>query len=166
MDRNFGRQTTTADDRSQMQIFASHFETCGLKSRQTGHGFIPGCNVFEIRVNHVRQAMQTMHGGVPELLLVEDTTQHTQREFYTYTKTKLPSGDIVDKPSNPRIHDCMAAVEYGLAFIKPLYNQGMAYVERVPDPLDTMPAWMSEFLMEDQRQKRARSVHLGPGVAA
>jgi len=168
MDRNMGRQTRVGDDQTVFDAYSKEFKSAGLVSRQTLSGFIPGCNVPPTRYRAVRDAMALTPTGMPQLVLIQNTTSETQREFNTYRKKQIMiSGELslLDEPANPRIHDCMAALEYGVTHITMLFATGHAYVPASAYQSQGSPAYRAAMkLRKKMEQSERQAVHLGPGA--
>lgn len=168
MDRNMGRQTRIGDDQTVFDAYAKEFKAAGLASRQTLSGFAPGCNVPPTRYRAVRDALSITPAGIPQLLLVRETTPETQREFNTYRKKQLLiAGELtlMDEPANPRIHDCMSALEYGITHIAMLFTTGQAYVPSTIYQGFGSGAYKAAMALRKKMEKNERqSVHLGPGA--
>jgi len=169
MDQNAGRQTWAGQDLSVFEHYTKAFRTKGLISRQTKSGFIPGCNKPQERYRAVRELLRINDDGYATLMLVEDKTPFTQREFQTYRKKQQNIGGeevILDEPLNPRKHDCMAAMEYLVAHVQPLFELGTAYVESNYGSSGGSPAYRAAMKMLKREKDRTEYVHLGPGAAA
>ena len=168
MDWRIGRQTNTGRDEPVFDHYAEKFALQGLQSRTTQSYFVPGCDQPPVRQRAVREMMTAQDTGIPMLLLVENTTPATQREFGTYRKKRIDQHGvevILDEPANPRIHDCMASIEYGAAFLLPLLKSGRAYQEASQYPTAGSPAYRraQEILKRSSQQQSGEYVHLGPG---
>ncbi len=175
MDQQAGRQHTIGSDgRSVFELYAEAFRAHRIVSRATGSGFSPGCNKPQLRYAMVRQQME-IGDQLPGLVLVDDRTRETQREFHTYTKkTNEVKGEldelakIVDEPANPRKHDMMASLEYLVSYLNPLFRSGQAYVPPSESVGGGSAAYRAaQALLAKQRSKDGGDyVHLGPGAAA
>lgn len=171
MDRQIGRQTNAARDDTVFEAYAEAFEEAGLHSRLTHSGFIPGCSEPATRYRCVREMLTVQENGLPMALFLFSHTATTQKEFGTYRRKKVTTNGIVtvlDQPANPRVHDAMASLEYGLTYLLPLVKSGTAY-----HPSGLAPAGQSQSLyarfkamMERYKQETQEYVHLGPGSAA
>lgn len=168
MDQAIGRQTNTGRDEQVFDVYANAFRAQGLVSRQTLHSFIPGCIVPPVRYRAVRDALAENETGIPSLLFVEHTTWETRKEIANYRKSTQDVGgeqQILDQPANPRIFDCMAALEYGIAHILPLLNRGEAYQH----PYTTsgrggrLVQFVQDMLKQQQAAEQRDYVHFGPG---
>ena len=174
MDQNMGRQTSTGRDDTVFQHYEAAFRRVGLSSRMTLSGFLPGCNEPQTCYRTVRRMLSTQGNGLPMVLFVEDKIQNTKREFQTYRKKQESTKDgttILDQPQNPRKHDAMASVQYGLTMLAQLIDtQGTAYVE--PSAYEKQKSPILKRL-DEMRTKQQTSetggdsyVHLGPGAVA
>lgn len=168
MDQAIGRQTNTGRDEQVFEVYANAFRARGLESRQTLNSFIPGCMVPPTRYRAVRDALVETETGIPSLLFIEHTTWETRKEISNYRKSSQDVGGetlILDQPANPRIFDCMAALEYGIAHILPLLFRGEAY--QYPHTTSGRGSHVVRFVQDMLRQQEAAEqggfVHLGPG---
>jgi hypothetical protein len=170
MDKNAGRQTNAGRDDTVTEHYSKAFAAAGLTSRQTKSSFIPGCNDTSARRRMVRSLLADGPDGWPQLFVVDQTTPFTQREFVTYRKKQLNIGGeetILDEPSNPRKHDCMAALEYLVAHVFPLFEAGTAYAEPTPSSAGGSAAFRrAQKIKAKQEDSDGNYVHLGPGAAA
>lgn len=174
MDQQIGRQTNTGRDETVFQHFEEAFRKAGLSSRMSLSGFLPGCNEPQTRYRTVRRMLTTQSNGMPMVLFVEDKIPSTKREFNSYRKKQESTKDgttILDQPQNPRKHDCMASIEYGLTLIAQLMDvQGTAYIE--PSAYEKQKSPILKRLDEIKNKDRDRDtggesyVHLGPGTLA
>jgi len=133
MDMRAGRQTHAGRDSNTLMFFAEAFRTAGLMSRQSGYSFLPGCDVPSTRYRAVRDLMEIQPRiGVPSLMIVEGKCPETKKEFTKYRKKREARGtdadSVLDEPANPRLYDCMAAMEYAASHLQRLFMQGKAYV--------------------------------------
>jgi hypothetical protein len=100
-------------------------------------------------------------------MLAKPTTYETQREFNTYRKKQIMiAGELslLDEPANPRIHDCMSALEYGVTHISLLFSTGSAYVSPTAYGTGGSHAYKAAMKMRKQSEQANRqSVHFGPG---
>lgn len=170
IDQNAGRQTHAGRDDSTAETYDKAFLAKGLKSRQTSSGFAYGCNVPSKRFRIVRDFLALREDGTSTLLLVENRLPETVREFRTYRKKQKETNgvvEILDEPMNPRVHDCMAALEYLAAYLEPLFEQGLAYLPREQYRPGGSPAYFAaQRMLESEKQKNEEYVHLGPGSSA
>lgn len=170
MDRRFGRQTVggRAQGEDTFSVYEEAFEEQGLTSRTTHSGFIPGVDVISTRVSAVRRSLMTQEkSGLPMLLLCENTTWETQREFERYRKkTEYTDGQLLiyDTPANPRVFDCMNSLEYGMAYLMPLILSGEAYQD--PSVYRGKVSKVMQKALEilkKQKDQDSDFVHFGPG---
>ena len=175
MDKAVGRQTRVGMDDTVFAAYAKEFERQGIMSRQTGPGFIPGCNVPATCFRAVRDLMGSADRGRPTIYFVRDMCPETIREFTTYRKKRIEvAGEVtmLDEPKNPRKHDCMAALQYFAAFISPLFAHNRAYVTPTPSGFGGSPAYRYSQKILKKESQRADSlnfvgyVHMGPGEYA
>ncbi len=169
IDKNQGRQHTVGSDgRAVVQVYADAFSRFGIISRRTRSGFEYGTNDTAYRRNVVREMLSAVDGGVPMLLFCDQATYETQREFNRYVKKILKVNgvdEVIDEPSNPRTCDCMQALEYLCAHVKPEIETGDVYRHDSAHEA-TLPPWVQKFLDETDPNKHKRgSIHLGPGLA-
>ena len=171
MDRRMGRQTRVGTEGSTVyQAYADEFRKAGCVSRLTKSYFVPGCDKPQDRWEAVRRLLAG-DDGQPRLYVVADKTLFTQKEFRSYRKKqKFEDGQtmVVDEPSRPRAHDCMAAIEYLCAYLQDMFTAGMAYV-----PSQVYVGRGSQAYQFAQRIKTGKAfqpkqdyVHLGAGSAA
>jgi hypothetical protein len=169
MDLNKGRQTNAGEGRTTFQVYADAFRDAGVRSITTGHDFLPGLNVPAVRSTVVRRMMNKIVEGSAQILLCDQHTPATQGEFFRYTKKVLRLNGVetvLDEPQNPRKHDCMAALEYGVSYLDDLLDKGLAFVVPQQDSLAALPAWIRRVLEEQQKHAGQQPIHLGPGLAA
>jgi hypothetical protein len=134
MDQMAGRQTHAGREETTFAVYSEAFTEAGLSSRLSMSSFIPGCNVRAQRFRAVRDLLEPQfETGIPSLMLVEETCPETRKEFNAYRKKTEARGEgvdsVLDEPANPRLFDCMAAVEYFAAYIHPMFMMGQAYVD-------------------------------------
>lgn len=170
MDQQIGRQTNTGRDDTVFDKYAEAFQKHGLTSRQSLNNFIPGCNVPPTRYRAVRDLLVTTETGLPRLLFIENTTYQTQREFHRYRKKSEDKDGyrhIYDQPANPRVHDCMAALEYGCTFILQQFQMGVAYQDPSVYGGRMSPARKrAQEILKKEAENSPEYVHLGPGEFA
>ncbi len=171
IDRNQGRQHTVGSDgRAVTQVYADAFDRFGITSTRTRSGFEFGTNATSFRRNIVREMLATIENGLPMLLFCEQNTIETQKEFNKYMKKVIRVNgveDIVDEPANPRVCDCMQALEYLCAYVKPEIETGDIYRSNAKEEKAEMPGWLKKLLEEtDPNRFRKGSIHLGPGMVA
>jgi hypothetical protein len=171
MDQMIGRQTNAARDNTVFEAYMDAFESCGIRSRQTHSGFIPGCAEPSTRYRCIREMLTPQDNGLPMLMLLEGTTVTTQREFQTYRRKRLATAGVVtilDQPANPRVHDAMASMEYGATYLLPLMKTRQAY--QVPTGLaetGEQNVYQRIMAIYSRWKKPADEyVHLGPGAVA
>jgi hypothetical protein len=168
MDKCIGLQTRVGSDMNVFEVYGQAFRAAKLLSRVTGHSFIPGDSNTQRRYGIVRDMLGA--NGPPTLLLLEESTLETQREFRTYRKKRILQGGettIVDEPANPRKYDCMSALEYLCSHVKNCVSTGTAYVypEAYQQQGNGVYQYVQRLLNNSQRQADSY-VHLGPGSAA
>lgn len=170
MDRQIGRQTNTGRDDTVFDKYAEAFRKAGLISRQTHHHFIEGCNVPSTRYRAVRDMLVTSDSGIPMLVFIERQTWQTQREFHRYRKKSEDKDGyrhIYDQPANPRVYDCMAALEYGATFLLEQFKLGTAWQNPSVYGGRVSPALRrAREILKKQQEDDPEYVHLGPGDAA
>lgn len=171
IDQNAGKQTHAGRDDSTVDLFSKAFAKARVEARTGKHEFILGCNKPARRFAAVRNFLQTDQFGNAKILFVADATHNTQREFVRYTK-KFEEIDgrmeILDEPANPRIFDCMAALEYLVTYLAERFDAGNAYVKPEsykPEGSPSYRAWI-EFQKKQQATNDRDYTHLGPGAAA
>lgn len=134
MDKRAGRQTHAGREESTSRFYAAAFRDEGLSSRLTHSEFIPGCDVPQTRYRAVRDMLEVQVGvGIPGLMIVEERCPATKKEFLSYKKKRESRGEgmdmVLDEPANPRLFDCMAALEYGVTYLQSAFLSGKAYVD-------------------------------------
>lgn len=169
MDQQAGRQTAIGRDDTAFEAYEKEFRRVKLHARSSGHGFIPGCNVPSQRYRTVRDMLTIQADSqCPGLILIEESCPETRKEFTTYKKKVLEQRDgevILDQPANPRIHDCMAALEYGCTYLYPLMMQGAAYVDpSIGRSTGSRIYQKAVNLLRKFAEEKEDFVHLGPGV--
>lgn len=168
MDQNAGRQTSIGRDDNTFDHYSRAFKAKGLVSRQTGSTFHPGCNKPPERYRAVRTLLAQADDGWPQLILFGPKTWETQREFGSYRKKQQETVGqtmILDEPVNPRVHDCMAAIEYLAEFVERHFRTGTAYVR--PEEFHSAPSAAYRAAQARLKKNSANGyVHLGAGEAA
>jgi hypothetical protein len=163
MDYHMGRQTRVGDGvgHTVMMIYQEAFERLGIRSRQTGSGFLPSNDNVLGRIAEIRDMMHGGSAGNIRLRFAEDRTPHLQKEFGTYRKKRLLD-DIRDEPANAIKHDCMVAMEYLGSYI---YNCQEPYVD--PDSIKPKsPAYRrAQELKKKWKKQEQDYCHVGPGSA-
>lgn len=169
MDLMGARKTGILEGRTTMQAAAAGFARHGLKSRTTGHDFMPGLSKPLIRQRYVRTMLNTIVDGLPLLLFLDQDILETKNEFGSYRKKVQRSmggqETILDEAANPRVHDLMAALEYLVGYVWPLMEAGQAYRECDNEPAAIeLPPFLKAYL--DEHKDKQKTVHLGPGLSA
>lgn len=172
MDAQAGKQTHASTDRSTFVAYSDQFKKVGLRSRSTQHSFIPGLNKPVTRQGMVREMLAPRpDDSLSSVYFVESNCYLTRKEFLTYQKKVVTHNGIetiLDEPANPRVHDCMAALEYLVGYVWELMRNGGAWVD--PDVYNHQgsPAYQyaQKWIRDQQREERKDYVHLGPGAAA
>jgi hypothetical protein len=169
MDLCGSRKTGILEGRTTMQAASAGFQKASLKSRTTGHDFMPGLSKPLIRQGYVRKMLGTLVGGLPLLMFLDQDIAETKNEFRTYRKKVQRSvggiETILDEAQNPRVHDLMAALEYLVGYIWPLLENDRAFI--VPESEEhriELPPFLKAYL--DEREQKPKTVHLGPGLSA
>lgn len=168
MDQNAGRQTHAGRGETTSQLYEEAFATVGIEAHVGKSSFIPGCNEPQKRYALVRNRMRVSPFGTAQLLFVENKTVYTQREFLSYTKkTTDVDGElqIFDEPANPRVHDCMAGLEYLVAYVDERFRLGNAFVAPSSYVNQGSPAYQY-FMQNIKPQQTETYTHLGPGSKA
>lgn len=170
MDAHAGRQTHAGRDESTFGVFSNAFEKAGLKSRQTSSMFIPGCDDRQRRFRAVRELLRVQHeSGIPGLLFVENATFETRKEFSKYRKKVESRGSsldmVLDEPANPRVFDCMAALEYFAAYIETLFAMNQAYInpEEYLNKANKVVLHVRKLLAKSKQKDGADVVYMGGG---
>lgn len=163
MDKRIGQQTRVGMTSTVFDVYAEEFKAEGVRSRQTSYSFIPGCDVPPVRYDAVRKLLEPTYSA-PRLYIVADTCFYTVSEFKRYRKKVTDHGGnriVCDEPNNPRVFDCMAALEYLVAYVKPLLDANMAYVDPAmyPQRKDVTLASLAASLTAG----RGQFIHFGPG---
>lgn len=170
IDMHAGRQHSIGREERTADVYSEEFLRVGLISRQTQHSFIAGMDVTSVRYRAVRDLMTEQDTGIPALFFVEDKCIETIREFNTYRKKPIASdnGQLLDEPANPRVHDCMACLEYFSAFILPHFVGGTAFVDPQQHVQRGSIAYQraQQILSKRKEQEGSGAVYLGPGSAA
>lgn len=169
MDQQAGRQTHAGRDDNTFQVYSQAFRKKKLLSRQTSYSFLPGCNIPQVRYRAVRELLLPQgENGLPSLLIVEERCPETKREFLRYMKKTENRGEgvdsVLDEPANPRLYDCMAAMEYGITHIEQMFIVGQAYVNPdVYQGIGSPLAARARKILEKQRGSEDGVVWLGSG---
>lgn len=168
MDQMAGRQTHAGRDDSTMQHYANAFKKHNIRSRTTAYAFSPGCNIPSQRYRAIRDLMELDdETSIPHLLVVLDQCPETVREFGRYRRKMESMGEtqdlVLDEPANPRLYDCMAALEYGGHHLDMLFAAGQAYVS--PSVYAGMTPVMQHVkkLRAKMEDEQSRHIHLGAG---
>ena len=169
MDLCGARKTGVLEGRTTMQAAAAGFARHGLKSRTTGHDFMPGLAKPAIRQRYVRTMLNSIVDGMPLLLFLDQDIVETKNEFRSYRKkvnrTAMGGEVILDEAANPRVHDLMAGLEYLVGYVWPLMEAGQAFhVAEVQTPATELPPFLKAYL--DEFKDKQQTVHLGPGLSA
>jgi hypothetical protein len=170
MDQMIGRQTTVGSDTTVFVIYEGEFRKRGLVSRLSNSGFMRGCNDKQLRRRTVRQMLEPIEGGQPQLF-VSNKCGQTIREFYSYRKKEVKDSQgrqvPMDDAANERVHDCMAALEYLCQYVSERFRDSTAYVE--PERAKTNGSFAYRSAMEiiaKMDKDEGGYVHMGPGGRA
>jgi hypothetical protein len=170
MDQNIGRQTGVGMDMTVFEAYGKQFAKRGILSRTTRSGFAKGCNDKVKRRRDVRQLMAPQEDGWPGLYLIENKTYALQKEFFSFKKKQEKvsgSNKPTDDAMNERQHDCMAAVEYLVAYVTDRFQDGTAYKEPDVTGNTGSPAFQAAMgMLKKLQQSEGEYVHLGPGASA
>lgn len=173
MDKAMGRKTNVGTDLTIFEVYAQAFKAAGLFSAQTKNWFVPGINITEQRYRAVRNALEVNNEGKVGVLLVGERTPQTQQEFKSYRKRVRRAADglplILDEPANPKAHDCMAALEYLIAFLELEFARGAGYVtprEQVSTGGSAAYRASQLNLFGRKPEESSEYVHLGAGARA
>ena len=170
MDQNYGRQTQAGREDNTAEFFAKEFQAAQIYAHIGGTGlFLPGCNEPSRRRTEVRKFMRVNAYGVPGFFMLDAKTELTKKEFGTYVKKTIDDEEgepqALDEPANPRIHDCMASIEYLLAYIAERYELGTAHV--LPEEYVAQGSAAYQFFQKHVQPSQGKPyTHLGPGNAA
>jgi len=169
MDKRMGRATRVGAGDTVFHAYTKAFQAERIVSRITKSGFIPGLDKPARRYLMVRQLMGVDDSGDTRFFICEHCTA-TIKEFTTYRKKqqRLLNGEMVvlDEPANPRIHDAMAGVEYLVAYVTPLHEMGIAYIQAEEYRSQGSPAYHAAQRLLKFQNSSSPYVHLGPGAVA
>jgi hypothetical protein len=166
MDQQAGRQTHAGRDDNTFEVYGAAFRKEKLVSRTTGYSFLPGCNVRSTRFRAVRDLLTLQpENALPGMLFVEERCVETKREFGKYRKKTESRGEgvdaVLDEPSNPRLFDAMASVEYFAAHIDQMFLVGQAYVDPSNYATRGSAALKRARKILDRQQEEEGVVYLG-----
>lgn len=171
MDQQIGRQTTVGNDITVFESYSKQFAKYGIRSRATGTSFMRGCADKSLRRRTVREMLEPIEDGLPKLLVM-DRCHQTITEFDQYKKKQdkdaMGRPIPLDIPTNERIFDCMACIEYLCQYVNERFNSDTAYIPPEYHKGTGSPAYHSAmaFLKEEETKFGGHYVHLGPGAAA
>lgn len=138
------------------QQYSEELRRRNVESETTGHGFLPGSDDVQGRINQVRAWLAIRDDGTTKLRVLRDTCPHLEEEFNRYRK-RIAGGDIQDVPL-PKHNHLMNCLEY-LAAYDPKFHR------LDPKPPEPSPAYR-EFMVlmrEIGRFDTSKAIHLGPG---
>lgn len=163
MDMHAGRVRGLTGGKPVCLQYSEVFEQHKIESTLTGHGFIAGCDDIVARNMYVRECLREREDGSSRLLVLRDCTPETQREFRAYMK--YISKDDVKEKYVDRDDDCMDANAYGLMYLAPLIDAGIAWVE---PPIEAQidegyAAFLEMQKMWERKKRRDKSVYIGAG---
>ncbi len=166
MDRRMGQQTRVGSDVNVFQTYGDAFARHRLVSRLSGSSFIPGCDKLQKRYMAVRSFL-----AGPDVFLLLGRMRETLKEIQSYWKKQTVDkhGEevLVDEPVNPRKFDCMAAMEYLLAFLEDQFSMGVAYVSPEQYGSTSGIVRAADAIKKSQLTETAGDyVHWGPGLHA
>lgn len=165
MDQMIGRQTTVGSDTTVFHAYEREFATRGIASRLTASGFMRGSNDKSTRRRAVRQMLEPIYDGQPQLW-VSRVCYHTIKEFHSYRKKEVKdnTGRMVpmDDPLNERVHDCMASIEYLCQYVSERFRDGTAYVEPARAKSTGSPAYQYAMNLRESLDKQSDNVNMGP----
>jgi hypothetical protein len=137
IDKHISRMTGVGFGETVLYQYEKAFLRYGLKSRVTGNGFMPGCDQTDVRRSKLRDLLDPADDGPPLLRLVWSECPETLREFANFKKKVVDRDEgrtIIDDAANPKKFDCMAALEYLVAY-EPLEYVPIENYERPVSPI-------------------------------
>jgi hypothetical protein len=115
IDGQAARQTPMLFSKSVGDQATEAFMSKGVKSRQTGHYFIPGDPNFITRSQRVHTAMRLRECGRPQLRIVTHKCPGLVKQLKTNTRKVGPDGYPLEVPRDRLKDDCRVCLEYWLS---------------------------------------------------
>ena len=156
IDANMGRNTDVGSGKTVEEQYAEANKRYGVRSFDTGSGFILGSDSVEAGILACRELFRRCDDGTPSIL-VFDTLVAFDKEVRMYHNRRV-AGKIQDKPDPKSAGHLMDCLRY-LALHEP------RYVER--PPRNKAQSYAVRMLREKQLRKATNSertyIRLGPG---
>lgn len=121
IDKKGAQPKSAGDGRPVEWHYEQGLKKRGVRSQQTGYGFIPGLAKVETRCEHVRNWLSRRDDGTYKLKILRDELPNFEREISRYRKNMTPKGIIEDKPAPRQADHLMNCLEY-LAAHNPDWN--------------------------------------------
>lgn len=143
------------------RAYYNAFKAAGIKSRQTGHSFIDGCDDVQARCDMVRDWLRVRPDGTVKLRVVREKMPNWLEEMKRYKRQRkldprTGMKEIIDKPDDSRNAHLMATTQY-LAAFQPVYRE---------PPRQKGPQTWAQRRLEERRKKRKKGtrdfINLGP----
>lgn len=155
IDGNMGRNTDVGSGKTVEEQYAEANKRYGVRSYETGTGFIWGCDSVEAGILACRELLRRRDDGTPSVV-VFDTLDAFDKEIRMYHNRRM-SGKIQDKPDPKSASHSMDCFRY-LALHEPVH------VARPPRKIESYAVRM----LQEKRLRKAMNsdgayVRLGPG---
>lgn len=161
IDNRLGRQTAAGFGKTFRQHYSEAFEAEGIKSIESGYGFIPGSDDVSSGIEAVRGWLTLRKDGRPKLRMVLANTSHAQREFVEYRK-KFVRDEAQDKPADGQRDHLMDTIRYAAMHGLPYVPVKPGHVNATVDP--TMQAFKD--LMQRGQSVEPGTFHMGAGAVS
>lgn len=162
MDMHGGRLREIGSGRLPADRYREQLRKFEIRSRQTGHGFIPGLDDIDSREGIVREWLSNRGDGTPKLLFVPYKVPNTIKEFKKFRKKRTQRGYIQDVADRSGNCHAVETVEYAC-------GHGLAYKE---PPSNRVGSTRVDMILQGRRmreqQRKARDaprdnyINLGP----
>lgn len=145
-----GYELTVADN------YSKAMRKYGIKSANTGFGFVPGSSNIAVRSGQLAAWMTTLPSGHSRLRIVANRCRNLVEQLET-NKRKIVNDMAQEYVPGPGAHDLRDTAEY-FASIEPLYEVPvLVEPEELVSPADRMKAWLKS-VSPDQSSTREHSV--------
>jgi hypothetical protein len=156
IDDHGSRIRTAVSSKTIRQQYSEELRNRNVESESTGHGFIPGSDDVQGRINAVRTWLSIRDDGTTRFRILRGACPNMETEFNDYRK-KISGREILDDPIAKRNH-LMNCLEY-LAAYNPRFHPVLKTNR------DSSSAYLDfqELMADISRSKGPRAFNLGPG---
>lgn len=155
IDGRMGRQRPPGFVETVDYQYQKAFAAAGLKSRQTGSGFIAGDDDFSRRSKAVIRSMRSRECGRPQLRIVNKACPNLVKQLQSNVRKTTRDGEPMEEAAANQIDDLRVCLEYWISR-RPTFQQHLGQETEVHSP--AMGAYLKNMSDAKERQQRERQL--------